>query len=85
MRGVNFSRDVKTKIATSLRNKIQDDEVYFIKEDRFMDELHSLPYDTLNAAHTNNAHADRFWAVALALMKPSTQIVNAGKLLDSYI
>jgi len=85
VRGITFTKETKTKMATNLRNKMQDDEVYMVRNDRFMDELHSIPYDTLNAAHTNEGHADRFWAVSLALMKPRGRILDAGKMLDNYI
>lgn len=85
VRGITFTKETKTKMATNLRNKMQDDEVYMIKNDNFMDIIHSVPYDTLNAERKSDGHADQFWACALALVKPSGNIINAGKLLDNYI
>lgn len=83
--GVTFTREVKTKMAVNLRNSMQDDMVYLIKDNDFMDQIHSVPYDTLNAQRTEDGHADGFWACALALMKPSGNIINAGKMLDGFI
>jgi phage FluMu gp28-like protein len=85
VRGVTFTRETKTKMATNLRNKMQDDEVYLINNSHFMDVIHSLPYDTLNGGHTALGHQDQFWACALALMKPRSQIVDASSMLDNYI
>lgn len=85
VRGVTFTREVKTKIATNLRNKMQDDEVYMIRNNHFMDIIHSVPYDTLNSSRDSSGHADQFWACALALMKPSSRVLDAGNLLDGYI
>jgi phage FluMu gp28-like protein len=85
VRGTTFTRESKTKMATNLRNKMQDDEVYLLKEDHLMDSIHSVPYDTLNASRTDDGHADQFWAIALALMKPSGRVLNAGKMLDGFI
>lgn len=84
-RGIQFTKESKQRMAVNLRTLMQDDKIFMIKEDRFMDELHSIPYDTLNAAHTIEGHADRFWAVALALMRPSSRVVDAGRLLDNFI
>jgi len=85
VRGITFTRETKTKMATNLRNKMQDDEVYMIKNDDFMDQIHSVPYHTLNGERTSEGHQDQFWACALALVKPSGNIVNAGKMLDGFI
>jgi len=85
VRGITFTREIKTKIATNLRNRMQDDEVFMIKNGHFMDILHSVPYDTLNSVRTAEGHSDQFWACALALMKSTGLIVNAGAMLDNYI
>lgn len=85
VRGITFTRETKTKMATNLRNKMQDDEVYMIRNNDFMDQIHSVPYHTLNGERTSDGHQDQFWACALALVKPSGNIVNAGKLLDGFI
>jgi phage FluMu gp28-like protein len=85
VRGITFTRETKTKMATNLRNKMQDDEVYLIKEDRFMDVIHSVPYATLQGERTQDGHQDQFWACALALMKPSGRVLDAGKMLDNFI
>lgn len=85
VRGVIFTRESKTKMAVNMRNKMQDDEVFMIKNGHFMDLMHSIPYDTLNGTRTVEGHQDAFWACALALMKPTGLIVDAGKMLDSYI
>lgn len=85
VRGITFTKESKTKMATNLRNKMQDDEVYLIKEDHFMDVIHSVPYSTLQGERTVDGHQDQFWACCLALMKPSGRILDAGKMLDSFI
>ena len=85
VRGVTFTRETKTKMATNMRNKMQDDEVFMIKNGHFMDIMHSVPYDTLNSGRTADGHADQFWACCLALMKPYSQVIDAGSMLDSYI
>lgn len=82
---VIFTRESKTKMATSLRNNMQDEKVFMIRDNNFMDILHSVPYDTLNAERKADGHADQFWGCALALMKPSSKVIDAGKMLDGYI
>ncbi len=85
VRGITFTSSVKQKIAVNLRNLMQDDKLYLIKEDHFMDIIHSLPYNTLNSERTADGHCDEFWGCALALMKPSGRVLDASKMLDSYI
>jgi len=85
VRGTVFTKESKTKMATNLRNKMQDDEVYLIKEDHFMDVIHSVPYSTLQGERTADGHQDQFWACCLALMKPSGRVLDASRMLDSYI
>jgi len=85
VKGIHFNRDIKTNIATNMRNLMQDGKMYFFKYDDIMDDLHSVPYDTLDAPRDKNGHADRFWACCLAVMKPKSRIINAGNMLDSFI
>ena len=85
VRGIVFTKETKTKMATNLRNKMQDEEVYMIRNNHFMDIIHSVPYNTLNSARNADGHADQFWAFAMALMKPSARVIDAGNLLDGYI
>ncbi len=56
VKGIQFTKDTKQKMAVNFRNLMQDDLVYLIKEDHFMDVIHSVPYDTLNSAHTIEGH-----------------------------
>lgn len=85
VRGIVFTKESKTKMATNLRNSMQDDLVYMIRDNHFMDIMHSVPYSTLNGERSNDGHQDQFWACSLALMKPSGNIINAGKMLDGFI
>lgn len=85
VRGITFTRETKQKMATNLRNKMQDDEVYLIKDDHFMDVIHSVPYSTLQGERTADGHQDQFWGCCLALMKPSGRVLDASRMLDNYI
>jgi len=82
---VIFSKETKQKMGVNFRNLMQDERVFLLKEDNFMDILHSIPYDTLQGERTTEGHQDEFWACALALMRPSSRILNAGKMLDGFI
>lgn len=82
---VNFTKDTKVEMATNMRNLMQDEKIYMINDGDFMDDIHQVPYDTLNSQRTSEGHSDRFWGCALSLMRPKSKVVNAGKLLDSYL
>ncbi len=85
VRGIQFTKDSKQKMAVNFRNLMQDEKIFMIKEDHFMDVIHSVRYDILNAERTSDGHADQFWGCCLALMKPSGRVLDASKMLDSYI
>lgn len=85
VKGINFTKDLKVKIANNMRNMMQDDKLYLLKIDALMDDIHSVPYDTLNAPRTADGHSDRFWGCALGVMKLSGRFIDAGGLLDGYL
>jgi len=84
-RGVQFTKENKVMLANNLRTLMQDEKIYLLRNDNLMDDLHSVPYDTLNSLRTKEGHADRFWAVALAVMKERGRVIDAGEILDDII
>ena len=85
VKGIHFTKDLKVKIANNMRNLMQDDKLYLLKIDSLMDDIHSVPYDTLNASRTADGHADRFWGCALGVMKLGGRYIDAGSLLDGFL
>ena len=76
--GIVFSRAAKEEMAVYTRSKFEDKTVEIPKDDKIREDLHSVKkvvttggnvrYD---APETEDGHADRFWALSLAL--------NAGR------
>jgi len=67
-----FTKSFKTKIATQMRNKMQDGRVYLRRDQKLIDDLHGVQYGSLDAPRGKDGHSDRFIACALALYDEST-------------
>jgi len=77
--GVLFTAAVKLDLANSLRRKIEDRQVRIPQDRDVRDDLHSVKKITTSAGNirfdaerTENSHADRFWALALAIHAAGT-------------
>ena len=81
-KGITFSKDVKIGLATNLRTLMQDGKIFLQNHDALMDDIHSVPYNTLDAPRSDAGHSDRFWAICLAIKKEEGRIVNAGEIFD---
>lgn len=76
---VNFSLKVKEDLASTVRARMEDHQVRIPVERAIRDDLHSVKKITTSAGNirfdaerTGDGHADRFWALALALHAGST-------------
>lgn len=81
---INFTNKVKEELAYNLRTNFEDKTVYIPPDHDIREDLHSVRRVTtasgnirFDADSSDNGHADRFWALALALYACST---NAGAI-----
>ena len=82
---ISFTNKVKEELAYNLRTNFEDKNVFIPKEHDIREDLHSVRRLTTSAGNIRfdadssevNGHADRFWALALALYACST---NAGPI-----
>lgn len=72
--GVTFTNRVKEDLAYNLRTEFENRTVFIPKAHEIREDLHSIRRITtssgnirFDAEHSQNGHADRFWALALAL------------------
>lgn len=73
--GINFTPKVKEELAYGLRTHFEDKTVYIPQEPETREDLHSVQRITTTSGHIRfdveksdaTGHADRFWALALAL------------------
>ena len=72
--GVTFSNRVKEDLAYHLRTEFENKTVFIPKSHEIREDLHSIRRLTTSAGNirfdaerSDNGHADRFWALALAL------------------
>lgn len=72
--GVLFTAPVKLDLANTLRRKFEDKQVRIPIDKNIRDDIHSVKKITTSAGNirfdverTENSHADRFWALALAI------------------
>lgn len=73
--GINFTAKVKEDLAYNLRRHFEDRAVYIPPEHKIREDLHSVRKVTTTAGNIRfdvsaseaSGHADRFWALALAL------------------
>jgi phage FluMu gp28-like protein len=77
--GVLFTSNVKLDLANTLKRKIEDRLVRIPIDKNVRDDLHSIKKITTSAGNirfdaerSEGSHADRFWALALALHAAST-------------
>ena len=73
--GVTFTNRVKEDLAYRLRTEFENKTVFIPKSHEIREDLHSVRRITtashnirFDADHSENGHADRFWALALALI-----------------
>ncbi|MFH2012506.1 MAG: terminase family protein [Pseudomonadota bacterium] len=78
---VNFTQPVKEELAFGLRRKFEDRTVRIPVDRNIREDLHSVRKVTtaagnirFDAARTDQGHADRFWALALAIHAASTPV-----------
>lgn len=71
---VTFSRAVKEDMATTIRRRFEDRQIRIPVDRRIREDLHSVKRVVTSAGNvrfdaerTEDGHADRFWALALAL------------------
>jgi phage FluMu gp28-like protein len=76
---VNFTLKVKEDLASTVRARMEDQQVRLPIDRAIRDDLHSVKKITTSAGNTRydaertgDGHADRFWALALALHAGST-------------
>lgn len=72
--GVMFTNKIKEELAYNLRTEFEDKTVFIPKQHEIREDLHSIRRITttagnirFDAEHSDQGHADRFWALALAL------------------
>jgi phage FluMu gp28-like protein len=72
--GVTFTNRVKEELAYTLRTHLENKTVFIPKKHEIREDLHSIRRVTttannirFDADRSDNGHADRFWALALAL------------------
>ena len=77
--GVVFSGEVKLEMATTLKRTIEDRQLREPKDPQLRDDFHAVKKVTtvagnvrFDAERTEQGHADRFWAAALAVHAGST-------------
>lgn len=67
VKGYQFTRPEKERLAVNMRTKMQDGRVFIFDDPVLKKDLSLVRYDGLKAEHTSIGHADRFWSLALAL------------------
>jgi phage FluMu gp28-like protein len=72
--GITFTGAVKEDLAVTLRRRFEDRMLRLPRDREIREDIHSVKKLTtsagnarFDAAHTNAGHADRFWALALAI------------------
>jgi len=72
--GITFTNKIKEELAYTLRSEFEEKTVFIPKSHEIREDLHSIRRLTTSAGnirfdaeHSDNGHADRFWALALAL------------------
>lgn len=71
---VMFTNRIKEELAYAVRTNFENRTVFIPKEHKIREDLHSIRRITttannirFDADHSENGHADRFWALSLAL------------------
>jgi len=67
VKGYHFTKPEKERLAVNMRTKMQDSRVFIFDDPVLKKDLNMVRYDGLKADHSDIGHADRFWALALAL------------------
>jgi len=67
VKGYQFTKLEKERLAVNLRTKMQDGRVFIFDDPYLKKDLNMVRYDGLKSEHTNIGHADRFWSLALAV------------------
>lgn len=82
----DFSQPVKEKIAITLKTLMQDDKIRLIDEPILVNHINAVDYG-LNAAATDEGHADHFWSIGLAVTDDIETIAQKKKeiIAPSYV
>lgn len=82
--GITFTNKVKEELAYNLRTEFENKTVFIPKRHEIREDLHSIRRLTTSAGNirfdaerSDNGHADRFWALALALHAANN---NSGEI-----
>ena len=71
--GVNFTQQVKEDLAFSLKNVVDKQKIRIPNDETLLTDMTSITssftskYASFSAKHSSIGHADRFWALALAI------------------
>ena len=80
IQGIQFSQKMKEDMAFHLKTHVDQHTLRIPRDEALIEDLLSLKLEEngkLSAQHSNNGHADRFWAIALALYADRKQNANA--------
>lgn len=87
---IHFTSAVKEELAFGLKRRFEDRTVYIPDDPETSADIHSVRKSItvagnirFNAAGISGTHADRFWALALALHAAGTPAVSDGVLLST--
>ena len=82
--GITFTNRIKEELAYNLRTEFENKTVFIPKRHEIREDLHSIRRLTTSAGNirfdaerSDNGHADRFWALALALYAANN---NSGEI-----
>jgi phage FluMu gp28-like protein len=62
-----ISIPIKRAMATHMKKEADEGRLLFLNYPEYIKDLHSVPYDSLDAKRNKNHHGDEFWGSALAL------------------
>jgi hypothetical protein len=62
-----ISIPIKRAMATYMKMEMEQNRVLLQQSDDYLADLHSVPYENLDAPRSKDAHGDEFWGTALAL------------------
>jgi len=58
---------IKRAMATYMKKEAEEGRCLFMDDPEYIADMHSVPYDSLDAARNKEHHGDEFWGSALAL------------------
>jgi phage FluMu gp28-like protein len=86
---VNFSANVKEDLATSLKPKFEDRQITIPADEKIREDLHSIKKVVTSSGNIRfdvsrsfkESHADRFWALALAVRADSESAFTSPPII----